>query len=142
MLLRIRGHSLPGRSFDRYQHVSVGLERKKDLEQLVPADAAEATFVADIELIPDADSFDFRGPHVLGTRGDRFLRLTWVDHPDPGTFEMFRRAKLRLSTVDADVLASAAASGALQASLALSDSGGPICASIPSQAIHWTATNP
>ena len=54
---------------------------------------------------------------------------------------MFRRAKLRLDRVDPEVIAAAQRPGAvLVGRLGLTDAnGGPVCASVPADAIAWAA---
>jgi hypothetical protein len=42
--VRIVGTELPGRRFGDYDDVCVGVQRKRDAEQFVPGDAAEAVF--------------------------------------------------------------------------------------------------
>ena len=109
---------------------------------LVPGDAAEANFEFDVDVLPDdTGGWDFRGPYVHGKRGERFLYLTWGDHPPGGAFTMFRRAKLHLSSLDSALIAAATAPAhRLVARLALTDArGGPRCASLRPPAISWTA---
>jgi uncharacterized protein DUF5990 len=96
MRLVIRGHNLPGRQCGPYSNVHVGLQVKREPEELVPADAAAAEWVTDIS----TDKQDFRGPAVQGKRGARFVYLTWGT-VDDGTFTMFRRAKLMLADLPA-----------------------------------------
>ena len=91
MRLVIRGHHLPGRRCGPYNDVHVGLQVRRDPEGLVPGDAEQAEWVAEIR----TDGGDFRGPTVQGRRDARFVYLTWGTFAD-GTFTMFRRAKLML----------------------------------------------
>jgi hypothetical protein len=54
---------------------------------------------------------------------------------------MFRRAKLMLADVPADVLAAAAASGTLVGTLGLTNAKGhPLCARGKPPQIHWSAS--
>jgi hypothetical protein len=92
MRLVIRGHHLPGLRCGPYQDVHVGLQVRREAESLVPGDADDAEWVADIR----TDDGDFRGPAVQGRRGERFVYLTWGSYTD-GVFTMFRRAKLMLA---------------------------------------------
>jgi len=141
--IRIEGVSLPGRTWGEHEHVHVGMQCRSDPVDLVPGDAAEATFEFDVDIVPDdTGGWDFRGPYVHGKRGERFLYLTWGDQPPDGEFAMFRRAKLHLSCLDPAVIAAAATTPAhdLVARLALTDTrGGPRCASLRPPAISWTA---
>ena len=53
---------------------------------------------------------------------------------------MFRRAKLMLDAVPAEVLADAARDGLLVARLGLTDAhGGPLCARVEPPHVTWTA---
>jgi hypothetical protein len=107
MRLLIRGHRLPGRTCGSYTNVHVGMQVGSKPVGLVPADAAAAEWVAEI----DNDDGDFRGPAVQGRKGERFVYLTWgIVAGD--SFSMFRRAKLMLAdlpinadevTVDVDL---------------------------------------
>ena len=40
--LQIVGQNLPGRQFERYQAVHVGIQRRSDVIDVVPGDAAKA----------------------------------------------------------------------------------------------------
>ena len=140
--VRIEGTSLPGRVFCEHQHVHVGVQCRQEPAGLVPGDAEAAAFDLTVDILPAAGGgWDFRGPYVHGKPGERFLYLTWGDHPPGGGFTMFRRAKLHLSPLDTDLVERAAAPGhRLVARLALTDArGGPRCASIRPPDITWTA---
>lgn len=91
MRLVIRGHHLPGRHCGPYRDVHVGLQVRRDPQDLVPGDADETEWIVEVET-PDGD---FRGPAVQGRKGERFVYLTWGDCSGD-TFDMFRRAKLML----------------------------------------------
>ena len=79
---------------------------------------------------------DITGPYVSGPPGDRFIYLSW-GMVDDGGFEMFRRAKLRLTAVPPEVLAAAVDSGMLVGRLGLTDEkGNPTCASVRPPAIE------
>src|SRR4051794_5069701 len=107
MRLRIVGTDLPGRRFHdagfteaTWDGVHVGIQRGKEVVDLVPADAPEAVFDADIEVRPGRDGRpDQFGPYVHGRPGGRFLYLSWGVVSADGDFEMFRRAKLWLGHV-------------------------------------------
>jgi hypothetical protein len=86
------------------------------------------------------DGSDFRGPHIQGRPGERFIYLSWGTVDEDGRFTMFRRAKLMLAEVPADVLAAAAAAGTLDGTLGLTDAkGDPLCARVTPPRIHWSA---
>jgi hypothetical protein len=90
--LVIHGHRLPGLDCGRYSNIHVGLQVGKEPSGLVPADAARAEWVAELERVGD----DYRGPAVQGRKGERFVYLTWGTVAGD-TFTMFRRAKLMLA---------------------------------------------
>jgi len=140
--IRIEGTNLPGRVFCEHQHVHVGVQCRNDPVDLTPGDAAEATFEFDVDILAvDEGGFDFRGPHVHGKRGERFVYLTWGDHPPGGGYAMFRRAKLHLSCLEPALITAAARPGhRLVGRLGLTDGkGGPRCASVRPPAMTWSA---
>lgn len=147
MQLTITGVNLPGRTFCRpdgsmMDNVHVGVQVRNDPAHMVRADAGEASWVLDIDVVGSSDSVDFRGPAVQGKRGERFVYLFW-GNLEAGHFEMFRRAKLMLNRVDADVMASAVQSGGLAATVDLTDArGGPRCARVDPPAVRWFAASP
>jgi hypothetical protein len=56
------------------------------------------------------------------------------------TFVMFRRAKLVLADIGAEIVAAAEQSGELTARLGLTDARGhPVCARIKPPAVEWSA---
>ncbi|MFE5854177.1 DUF5990 family protein [Streptomyces sp. NPDC056500] len=135
LTLQIRGHELPGSSCGEYRHVHVGTQRGKEPDQLVQADAPEAVFRITVETITGTDgTTDFKGPHVQGPRGSRFIYLTWGELPPGGAFAMFRRAKFFL----ADLPPEAAAGGTARTDVALTDDRGlPLCAAVRPPRITW-----
>lgn len=135
--IRIVGEKLPGRTCAEHANVHVGIQKGKEVVDLVPGDAASAVF--DIMIVRRDDDGDFRSPYVHGKPGDRFLYLSWgnVD-PADGTFTMFRRAKLMLNAIPAGLLRSGTTS--LEAYLSLTDDkGGPRCAALRPPAITWSS---
>ncbi len=145
MHLTITGVNLPGRTFccpdgSVMDNVHVGLQVRREPAQLVPADAPEARWEIDVEVVARNGVRDFRGPVVQGGRGDRFLYLTWGDVRADGGFEMFRRAKLMLDRVDPELMESAVRAGTLTAIVDLTGGdGGPRCARVDPPAIAWSA---
>jgi hypothetical protein len=138
VLVVVRGSDLPGRRFGEHGNVHVGVQRRREVTELVPGDATRARW----ELVVDVtDTGDFKGPHVQGRKGDRFVYLSWSDVAADGTATMFRRAKLMLAAVPPDVLAEAVRPGwSLVGELALTDArGGPVCAAVRPPAIAWSA---
>ncbi len=136
----IVGFNLPGRAWCEYDNVHVGVQRRADVVDLVPGDAAEAIWSFSVDVVPADGSF--RGPYVQGRRGDRFFYLSWGTVGDDRSFTMFRRAKLMLDAVDPAVATAAAEPGhLLLATLALTGGdGSPRCAALRPPAISWTAS--
>ena len=144
MIVEIHGFNLPGRAFCRpdgspLENVHVGVQVRRDPADLVRADAAEAYWDLEVDVVPTDDGLDFRGPAVQGKRGDRFLYLTWGEVHADGTFEMFRRAKLMLDRIEPDVIEAAIVVGRLLATVDLTGrGGGPRCARVDPPAIAWS----
>jgi hypothetical protein len=142
--IRIVGTKLPGRdcgpgdNFPGYSNIHVGVQRKNRPDELLdvqPGDATRAVWTLDCSI----NAADVRGPYIQGPPGGRFIYLNWGGVTAAGQFTMFRRAKLMLSDVPADVLDSAAASGTLVGSLGLTDAKGhPLCARVRPPQIRWT----
>jgi hypothetical protein len=147
MLIRIEGHDLPGRVFgsgpDGYPNVHVGVQRRgkpSELHGLVRGDAPSATWVLDGTAVPGDGGLDMTGRFVQGPPGGRFIYLSWGTVDDAGGFAMFRRAKLWLEAVPADIGAAALAQGVLVGRLGLTDAkGDPLCASVRPPLIEWSA---
>lgn len=141
----ISGVNLPGRTFCRpdgssMDNVHVGLQIRRDPADLVRADQSEARWEVEVEVVRKDGALDFRGPAVQGTRGERFLYLTWGNVGTGNEFEMFRRAKLMLDRVDATLMESAVEAGRLRAVVDLTGGdGGPRCARVDPPAITWSA---
>jgi hypothetical protein len=113
----------------------------KDPIGLVPGDAGSARWDVDVRPVVDDGTVDLRGPAVHGKKGERFLYLTWGDVGCDGSFAMFRRAKLMVADIDAELLRAAASDdGTLIASLGLSDEHGcPRCARVRPPVVSWRA---
>lgn len=136
MLLEIRGHHLPGRSWHQddgpCHNVHVGIQLGREPAELVPADAEAATWTTEVSVLHREDGVDFRGPAVQGKRGDRFIYLTWGEVGVDGSFAMFRRAKLMLAD-----LAELTGADQVIAEVHLTDEcGGPRCARLRPPALE------
>ncbi len=143
LVVRILGRRLPGRTCGPYTEVAVGLPQKVgcDPTSFVSADAREAAWETRIEVRQQDGAPAFRGPAVNGPPRERFLYLTWIGRKDGAAPAMFRRAKLRLDAVPADVLTAALRSGTLVGRLELTASDGmPVCASVRPPAIAWSSS--
>ena len=145
MRVSIVGSNLPGRTFWRpdgstMNNVHVGVQLRRDPFELTRADATDARWDIDIDVVERNGALDFRGPAVQGKSGDRFVYLTSGDVGPDNNFEMFRRAKLMLNRVDAPVMRTAVDIGRLLACVDLTgDDGGPRCARVDPPAIAWSA---
>jgi hypothetical protein len=141
MRIRVEGTELPGRNFapgHEDVHVAVQGRKATDLVGLVPADVPAALWHLTCQVV-SADPVDLRGPQIHGSPGHRFIYLTWGDVGQPGAFAMFRRAKLWLDAVPADVMARAIENELLVGRLGLTDDkGGPLCASVRPPRIEWS----
>ena len=99
--------------------------------------------VWELEATPVASgAADYRGPYLSGPPGGRFIYLSWGIVDEPGSFQMFRRAKLMFDGIPADVMAAARKSGMLVGRLGLTDpKGNPTCAAVRPPLIEWTAVS-
>jgi hypothetical protein len=125
VILRIEGVDLPGRTCGEHDDVHVGIQRKQEVVEVVPGDAARATWTLEVTTKVGTDGeLDFAGPYVHGKRGERFVYLSWSD-----VGGMFRRAKLMLSE--------APVADEVTARIAMTDSCGmPICARL--RDVRWS----
>ena len=143
MRVTITGVNPPGRVFCRpdgseMDNVHVGVQLGREPAQLVRADALDASWEVDVDVVRKDGAVDFRGRAVQGKRGDRFLYLTWGNVGPDGGFEMFRRAKLMLDRIEPGLVDSAVAAGGLAATVDLTGrGGGPRCARVDPPAITW-----
>ncbi|WP_444951492.1 DUF5990 family protein [Micromonospora ureilytica] len=146
MRIRIDGSDLPGRRPGaeadalRLGNVHVGVQRKAEVVDQVPADAAGATWSFEVSSREIDGALDVGGPWVHGRLGARFLYLSWGTVTEDG-FAMFRRAKLMFTDVPTELLRAAhEGSGTLVGRVGLTDpAGGPICARVHPPAVAWTA---
>ena len=153
MRIRIEGVDLPGSacgpSPDRPEghfNIHVGVQRRgkpAELLGVVPGDSPEVNWTLDATVTPvPAGGVDLKGPYIQGPPGGRFIYLNWGTVDAPGTFTMFRRAKLRLDAVSPEVLRSAEDQGFLVARVILTDNkGNPTCASVGPSFIEWSAAS-
>ncbi|WP_410809423.1 DUF5990 family protein [Micromonospora sp. 067-2] len=145
MRIRIEGSDLPGRRVGaesdalRLGNVHVGIQRKAEVVDRVPADAATATWRFDVSSREIDGVLDVGGPWVHGRPGARFLYLSWGAVTDD-SFAMFRRAKLMFTDIPTALLRAAHDDrGILVGRLGLTDTtGGPLCARVHPPAIAWT----
>jgi len=145
--VRIVGVELPGRTCAdprpgglEYENVHVGVQRRRDVVDLVPGDASDAEWNLTVDTVTKDGALDLRGPFVQGKRGDRFLYLSWGTVDAADQFEMFRRAKLMFDAVPDELLRSAQAPGhRLVGTVNMThDDGMPRCAAVRPPVIEWT----
>lgn len=140
MLLEIRGHNLPGRSWHLdgrpCHNVHVGIQQGRDPIELVPGDTQAAVWQVEIQVLERDSGIDYRGPAVQGRRGERFVYLTWGDVDNDGAFTMFRRAKLMLNDVEPLVSAEPPSQHVIATVDLTDERGGPRCARLRSPALN------
>lgn len=140
MLLEIRGHNLPGRSWhldSRPCHnVHVGIQHGPDPVELIPGDSQAAVWQTEIQVLEHDSGIDFRGPTVQGRRGERFVYLTWGDVDQDGAFTLFRRAKLMLNDVEPLATAEPPSQHVIATVDLTDERGGPRCARLRSPALE------
>ena len=145
MRIRIEGSDLPGRRDGdeaarlRRDNVHVGVQRKAEVIDRVPADAPAAAWELEVTSREIDGLLDVGGPWVHGRPGARFLYLSWgaVDGP---AFAMFRRAKLLFGDIPTELLRAAHEDGGvLVGRLGLTDAHGePTCARVRPPDITWS----
>ncbi|MCX5266386.1 DUF5990 family protein [Streptomyces sp. NBC_00199] len=153
MRIRIDAVDLPGltgpASADgrtpAYANLHVAVQRRdRPAELLDPqrGDASSATWTLECTASATPAGTEVVGPYVQHRLGRRFVYLSWGTVDEAGVFTMFRRAKLMLDAVPADVLAAAAREGLLVGRLGLTDAqGGPLCARVEPPHIAWSAAS-
>ena len=143
--IRIDGVDLPGRAcgaddgVPSYPNIHVAVQRRDRPGELLdpqPGDAGSVSWTLECTVT----GTDVKGPYVQGRPGGRFVYLSWGTVDGSGAFGMFRRAKLMLDAVPAEVLDTAVREGLLVGRLRLTDGGGnPLCARVVPPHIAWSA---
>lgn len=143
MRIRIEGFDLPGRRDGpgvdalRSGRVHVGVQRRAEVVDRFPADAASAEWDLQVDSREIDGLLDVGGPFVHGRPGARFLYLSWgvVDGDD---FAMFRRAKLLFGDIPTETLRAAHLGARLVGTLGLTGADGtPRCARVRPPDIGW-----
>jgi hypothetical protein len=128
-----------------YGNIHVAVQRRDRPAELLepqPGDAPSATWTLECTTSASPTGTVVKGPYVQDRLGRRFIYLSWGTVDESGTFTMFRRAKLMLDVIPADILTAAARDGLLVGRLGLTDAqGGPLCARVEPPNITWTAGN-
>jgi hypothetical protein len=146
--IRVRGHTLPGLWCgarvdgvpDPYGPVHVGIQRKREVIEITPGDASEVVFEFSVEIKEKDGVVQFHGPFVQRRLPEQYVYLSWGEVKAPGEFNMFRRAKLHLTTISPDLVKQALDDEAvLEGTLPLTDRrGDPLCASVRPPVIQWS----
>jgi hypothetical protein len=153
MLIRIEGSDLPGSACGPspdveggYHNIYVGVQRRNRPQEhleLVPGDAASATWTLECDAVLSDTGWDVKGAYIQGPLGGRFIYLSWGTVDNGQAFTMFRRAKLWLEAVPPKVIERASKSGVLVGRLGLTDPrGNPLCASVRPPLIDWSVARP
>lgn len=119
--------------------VRFGVQAGRDVEDPVPA-SATTEFDIDLDVVTsEGGDHDFAGRYVHGRPGDRFLYLSWGFADADRTFEMFARAKVRLSDIPIELLErTVAADATLVCDLrATDDRGRPASGTVRPPALRW-----
>ncbi|AXG55592.1 hypothetical protein SLCG_4437 [Streptomyces lincolnensis] len=153
MRIRLDAVDLPGRTrpasadgaVPAYDNLHVAVQRRDRPAELLdpqPGDAPSATWTLECVTSASATGTEVKGAYVQNRLGRRFIYLSWGTVDESGVFTMFRRAKVMLDLVPADVLAAAERDGLLVGRLGLTDAhGGPLCARVEPPHITWTAAH-
>jgi Family of unknown function (DUF5990) len=110
--------------------VTVGVQRGADVVEAHEAAGIDVRWLLEARLVQGPD---MRGPYVHGRPGARFLYLSWL-HSN----KMFRRAKLMLDAVPADVLVAADQTGLRGRFRLTMLDGSPLCAAVRPPDICWS----
>ena len=146
LMVRIIGEDLADVDFgergagEGRSRLFLGIQKGQEVVDTVPVTAGRATFTAlfPVSPLPDGGT-NFLGPYAHGTRTARFCYLCWLAESEDGKKSMFARIKLHLSPLRWARVEAAARAGTpivMRLSL-LGKRGGPVCASVPDDVIHW-----
>jgi Family of unknown function (DUF5990) len=146
--VRVIGRDLPGIRFcDRdgsvREPVYLGIQRGREVIEAVPADVKQAEFLPEFRVERGIGGApNFLGPFAQGTAADRFFYLSWGVKRPSGSFEMFRRLKIRLGHLTWREIEAASRSGApIDVELSLTDPrGAPMCATPRPESITWRSS--
>jgi hypothetical protein len=130
--------------FEPGHEIMFGLQDKKGDVEAEPA-CRTTEFDTEIELIdgPRAGGgLDFRGRHVHGKKGDRFLYVSWGAGDRAQPLAMFARAKIKLADIPTDLLDDASSGEtSLECRLeATNAKGEPASGTIKPPAVSWRST--
>jgi uncharacterized protein DUF5990 len=147
--MRIRGPTLPGIRCgcggndhpEPYDPIHLGIQRGREVVDIIRGDAAEAVFEIPIEIRDLNGVVQFHGPHVQRRLPQQFIYLNWGEVKDAGQFRMFRQAKLHLTAIDPALVQRVVDENVvLEGALGLTDGkGNPLSASVRPPVITWSA---
>ena len=110
--------------------VTVGPQRGREVVDAHPAGGDDLRWLVEVTLV---EGPDWRGPFVHGRPGSRFLYLCWLRGG-----EMFRRAKLMLDAVPAQLWEPSGHPGLRgRVRLTMAD-GSPTCAAVRPPDVEWS----
>ncbi|MDX1933858.1 MAG: DUF5990 family protein [Capsulimonadales bacterium] len=141
ILLTLRCHSLPSGQWGGHTALRVGVQERDMIVQDAPVTDEPLVFTMPVRMTvaPATEEIDFGGPFVHGRRGERFLYLCWGERDAAGNWHGVRRAKIPLARLDRGRLLAALRQPTIEFSLRCVDAkGGPICATVPPDAIEMT----
>ncbi|MBL8047552.1 MAG: hypothetical protein JNJ45_02615 [Chthonomonas sp.] len=133
--VRIRCIDLPVPDWGGHGEIWIGIQSGKDVVQRVKLPADSITFEAELRLgnEPGAAPPNFLGPFAQGTVQERFIYVCW-GRPSFGGWSGFRRAKLPLTGISWEMVASGAVTGTFVCTDA---KGGPTCATVKPDRLTW-----
>ncbi len=131
IIIQIQCRKLPGTRFEQRTAVRLGIQKRREVIDDVPADADCVTFRAVLKVAESGTAKpNFLGPYVHGKPDDRFLYLCWGEWTERG-WDGFRRAKVSLKSLGWDRLNEAWGNGEpIKLTVEMTDTkGGPRCGS-------------
>ena len=145
--LKVVCTDLPGKRFadvkysgNVYDPVHLGIQRGKEVIEIVPGDSRSAIFTPDFTVTRKPNGKpNFTGHYAQGTPDERFFYLSWGVQKKKGEFAMFRRLKIYLTGLSwARVQKSLKTGKPIEVHLNLTGSrNDPLCARPPKQNIAW-----
>jgi hypothetical protein len=135
----IECYEFPCAALSPYAHLRLGIQERHAVKQDVPCTACEARFRFSLQVVMDPDgSVTFRGPCAQGPRDARFVYLCWGARSNGG-WEHFRRAKLPLGRLDAELLQKALReSRPIRVRVRMTDAHGePVAATLKPEQVEW-----
>jgi hypothetical protein len=131
---------LPGKAFEQYGELRLGIQEGKDVIDDVPGDSERAVFRFPLKVTAHKTSAqpNFLGAFAQGKPDERFIYLCWGERRD-GLWHGVRRAKIHLKYLTWDVIDAALQNDwPLRATIAMTDAkGAPLCASVRAEHIRW-----